>query len=517
MMASSRVLLVVDLLLLGIGLGIALRRAPFFTSTRVRRAAAAAALAIALASYTDFGRFVRGHFLNLHDLFHYYFGAKYAPELGYRRLYHCTVVGLDEIDPKLHAGVTQIRSMVHYERVAKEWFLARPESCKRHFSPLRWEAFKRDLQRFRSDLHGNVAPSLRDKGFNATPLWTWLAYPIASATPLRAGLRLDLLGAFDLALLAAALAAIVRAFGSRSALLVALYLAGCWELSEPHVRGGFLRLDWLACALLAVACVERKKPVLAGALLAWASMVRVVPVLLIAVPAMRALHDLLRGVPIPGATRRLLGSFALSCALLFALSLTGAAGPQAWRGFAEKIAVHDADVSPLRVGAKALATWRGETSPADYVGAHGEKGYRPHFVAAKRALYAQWRFVLLGLALLVAMGLASWLPPGDDAAAIALSFPIVFLLATPTFYYYVLLAIPVAVLADRSDTTWGRFGLAALFAAAIAVQFIRHFVGFAFFANALHSAVVAALCALVLALLAFTRSRAPASAPAGSA
>ena len=517
MMLSSRALLVIDVLLLAIGVVVALRRGPLFASRGLRRAAVIAALALAVFSYTDGGRFVRGHFLNLHDLFHYYFSAKYAPELGYRRLYHCTVVGLDEIDPKLHAGVSQVRSMVHYRRVAKEWFLARPDGCKRHFSPLRWQAWKRDLERFRNDLRGNFAPSLLDKGFNATPLWTWLAHPIANATRLEPGFRLNALGALDLALLAAALAAIGRAFGGRSAFLVAIYLAGCWELSEPHVRGGFLRLDWLACSLLAVACVERKRPVAAGALLAWASGVRVVPVLLIAVVAMRTLHDLLRGAAVPRATRRLLGSFAVSCVLLFALSLTGAAGPHAWRDFAEKIAVHDADVSPLRVGAKALATWRGETGPEDYVGAHGEPGYRPHFVAAKRALYAQWRFVLLALALLVAMGLASWLPPGDDAAAIALSFPIVFLLATPTFYYYVLLAIPVAVLAARTDTRWGRWGLASLFAAAIAVHGVRHFFGFAFLANALHSAVIALLCIVVLALVALTRSRAPATAPAGAA
>jgi hypothetical protein len=506
--------LAVDLVLLAIGLAVALRPAALARRPRARRAIAAAALLLALGSYLDFGRFVRGHLLNLHDLYHHWFAAKYAPELGYRRLYHCTLVALAESEPRALAGVTGVRSMVHYGFAPKEWFLARPERCKRHFSAARWAEFRDDLRAYRDEVGGSTRTVLRDKGFNATPVWTWIAHPLASAVPMTRGWRLDWLAGLDLALLAAALAAVGRAFGARSACLVAIWIGGCFALSAPHVRGGFLRMDWLAASLFGVACLERRRPATAGAFFAWAAMVRVVPVLLLAVPAAQALRALSAERRLPRAAARLFAGFAATCALLFALSLTGPTGLDAWRGFASKIAVHDADVSPLRVGAKALVTWRGETSPADYVGADGRHGYRPHFVAAKRALYATWRPVLLALALAAAFAAAAWLPAGDAAAGVALAFPVVFLAATPTFYYWAFLAVPVAVLAARGGEAWARHVLASLFAAAIAVQLVRHCVAFEWSANALHSAVLAAACVASLAII---RSRARAAARAATA
>src|SRR5689334_5822025 len=44
----------------------------------------------------NFGHYHFEPMIHYHEMYHYYLGAKYAPELGFTRLYECTVVAEDE-------------------------------------------------------------------------------------------------------------------------------------------------------------------------------------------------------------------------------------------------------------------------------------------------------------------------------------------------------------------------------------------------------------------------------------
>ena len=46
---------------------------------------------VSCASWWNLGRFHFNPFIHYYEFYHYYLGAKYAPELGYTRLYDCTV------------------------------------------------------------------------------------------------------------------------------------------------------------------------------------------------------------------------------------------------------------------------------------------------------------------------------------------------------------------------------------------------------------------------------------------
>lgn len=71
---------------------------------RVRRAAAArnhggrpqvrryALTALSLVVFFELFRLPGGAYLHCWEMYHYYVGAKYAPELGYTRLYRCSTV-----------------------------------------------------------------------------------------------------------------------------------------------------------------------------------------------------------------------------------------------------------------------------------------------------------------------------------------------------------------------------------------------------------------------------------------
>src|SRR5213076_3083886 len=109
---------------------------------------------------------------------------KYAPELGYTRIYECTVAAEDELahlGPRLER--IEIRDLTTNILTNTAAVLAHPEHCKDHFTPERWQAFMRDSDYFRRASSWDFWTSaLKDNGYNATPVWRIAAGLIANAT-----------------------------------------------------------------------------------------------------------------------------------------------------------------------------------------------------------------------------------------------------------------------------------------------------------------------------------------------
>ena len=72
-----------------------------------RRSASCRAL-----SWWNLGRFHFNPFIHYYEFYHYYLGAKYAPELGYTRLYECTVAAEDEYRAPRAAARARARSAI---------------------------------------------------------------------------------------------------------------------------------------------------------------------------------------------------------------------------------------------------------------------------------------------------------------------------------------------------------------------------------------------------------------------
>ena len=67
----------------------------------------------AFASYYNFFRFIESDDFHGPDVYHYYMGSKYFPELGYFELYHCTVaslIGGNVYSPDEHPRLRDLRS-----------------------------------------------------------------------------------------------------------------------------------------------------------------------------------------------------------------------------------------------------------------------------------------------------------------------------------------------------------------------------------------------------------------------
>ncbi|MDY0062525.1 MAG: hypothetical protein RBU45_22115 [Myxococcota bacterium] len=453
------------------------------------------------------------HFLNNHDVYHYYFGAKYSDELGFTKLYHCTIVALDEINPKSHASVKKIRSLVHYNHVNKKWYLDRPNLCKDNFSPQRWAQFKQDLQDFSTGRAFSWQGFLRDKGYNPSPIWNLVGRFWANQIPPQPPVVFNLLGVLDVALLVLALLIAFLAFGWWGPALTILYLGATWSLTPGHIRGGFLRLDWLALLLVGLAALRTKHHRIAGACFAYAAAVRVFPVIFLFGPAVLALRETIRTRRVPRPALRLFTSFAVVAALLGGATVLDDGGFQRWPEFRKKIQLHDRDISTMRLGLEVLLVFRGEHREADLVDEQGRHGFRTYWVGAKQRLMAKQKPLHLGLAagLLLVLGTLLWKRERDEVAAVAFSFPAVFALVNPTFYYYCLLAVPVLGLAASWHRPRLRLVLAGLVAFEVYCQISMRLIRFEVLQYALQSVVLAVIVLYTLVVLAWPLRRSAAA------
>ena len=307
------------------------------------------ALAAPLA-YTNFGTFAGYWSVHYHDAAHYFLGAKYAPELGYTRLYDClaTAAAQEERWPTdARAPVRDLRSndLRPLSAVLKDGPL-----CTARFTPSRWADFRRDVVFFQSQLHpGAWAALLTDHGYNATPVWTWLLRTSvlrdrpASLAWLATLSHIDDVG-YGLLFLC-----LLWGFGARAGVLGAAIVGFGFPWIALWTGGGLGRSLWLLSAVAGLACLRRGRVRAGGAFLGFSAGLQVFPALLLAGPGVALAVDWIRRRPIDRARTHLLLSAFLTLALLFALSCA-TDGFALWADFFHNSIKHAASTSVNRIG-----------------------------------------------------------------------------------------------------------------------------------------------------------------------
>lgn len=569
--------------------------------------------ALAVSAYFEFGWKRYGRYMNPHDVFHYYVGAKYSAEHEYFNLYRCAYLADQEMNREFRESA--IRNLETHAMEPVSAVAASAVAYKAPFTPARWEEFKRDIAYFQACVRtepGKWTRMLRDKGYNATPVWNavarWLAerapapraefqvlrdelhalgemrgVPGAAAAPLwqrvalavaqcrqaldaddpaLAGNRqaLELLEAeieqlrtwsgsamagdaaaarariaslvdradpgspwpmrlltyIDLALLGLMFLALWAAFGWRVMLLALIFYGTSFFMNFVHIKGAFMRLDWLALLVVAMCLLKRGWHGAAGGVMAYACMARIFPFIFVFGMGARLvwhvlgwLWDRLRGAVAPrmfefGYARFFLALAVVSGALV-GMTYHADGGMKLWRVFGGKIAVHNADYSTTRVGFKYAV-----------LGAHrranaGETGWaraKPVFERAESlhgqvetartapadqpawartlariipqresrgGIDALWQrlsllnYAAAGLALLLVFLACAKL---EDYEAVALGFVAAYFLAAPTFYYYVMLLAPLLFFLPKLTLTSRALGAALFFFFSIACYFV---------------------------------------------
>jgi hypothetical protein len=259
------------------------------------------------------------------------------------------------------------------------------------------------------------------------------------------------LALLDPILLLATLASIVWAFGWRRACVVAVFL-GCNPLARYAWTGGaFLRQDWFLATVLGLALVQKGKPAVGSAGLAYATLVRLFPGAFFVPIAVRAVLAMRAGRRVEGAELRVLGGAAIAFAVLVPLSaLASGTGFATWREFAQNTAKHAATPSANLVGLPALLSYRPSTRAQLLVDPARPDPLSAVVEARKRNLREVWPLQALLVAAFLALfaRAASRAKRTSDAAALgAAAVPVVSALSS----YYTSYLAPLALLRDSGE------------------------------------------------------------------
>ncbi len=404
-------------------------------------------------AYFDFGKYPKhGSFLNPHDHFHYHLGAKYSKELGYVDLYRAVVVANTENNGRLmHSSA---RSLDTYDIEQARTIMRNSAKYKEKFTPDRWEEFKADVAYFQDITKPSRWPGVvRDKGYNATPVWNMVAAlltnHVASTTP--GGMFF--LMSLDLILLSATFVMTGLAFGPRVAALLMLYFGAHLCMSFPHIRGAFLRMDWVTFLAMGTCCLKLNRHKTAAALFAYAAMARIFPLIFVFGFGAKMLWSIAKERRVARKYWEFFVVFFIVMAALLGASIAYDGGTQHWKDFVTKIGLHDNDLSPTRVGFKYIfidsykQTGRGWTE------------FETRKVREFEESQTTW-WAIQAAVLLITFFAARKL---EDYETVPLGYVPAFFLTAPTFYYHVMLIVPFLLFAPKLADTKRAIGAALMF------------------------------------------------------
>jgi hypothetical protein len=388
--------------------------------------------------------------VHLHDVAHYYLGAKYFDELGYEHLYTAMLRAEAEVTPG-RFSTREARDLATNELVPIRELLLRSDEVKAGFTPQRWEDWKRDVALFKEALGPQFASLYIDHGFNPTPLWPLMGGTLARRVPAGSRTGVLLLTLLDPLLLAAAFAAVVWAFGWTAALLGLIHFCLIYGASFGWTGGAFLRYVWFAAVLVAACCLERGRFAAAGALLALAAALRVFPVFFVVPLALQAAHRWWRERRAPREHVRLLAAFTATGAALFLLTGLQPRGFPAWDEFRQNMSKHMDTISPNIVGLTAALAHH---DLPDTITLEEMRAERNRYVTVNHVQLAT-----LFLGALAAVALLA--PRVRPAEALLLGVPLLLTGLNLASYYYVMLVLMAVVWWDRPLRVAALFALEA--------------------------------------------------------
>jgi hypothetical protein len=393
---------------------------------------------VAALAYTNFGLFNGWPPLHTRELFHYYLGSKYFPELRHDGLYVASIQAERESNPKpyMQSHIRDVRTNQIARRATLNDHI---HEVRARFGPARWQQFVADHAYF-------LTPRLPwfrvDHGYNPSPTWTFVGRLFSAGATAGTSTFL-MLSSLDLLLLAAMFFGIFRVYGARVGCLALIVfgLGAPWRYD--WMGGAFLRADWIAALGLGICCLKRERFALAGGLIGYATMIRVFPGAFLIGPAVVALRQHAEGER-PRWFIRLGAGVAAAVVVCVLLGGMAGIGFDAWPEFVHNVEVHRGTVTANDVGletallvdrAVALRHELGQ----DMLAGLTEWGPRLHEVAERRGVLILAASILFLLFAVTSM----WNRAVDEAAVLGMA--VVFGAVSPGSYYWsILVLVPLA-------------------------------------------------------------------------
>ena len=393
---------------------------------------------VAFACWWNLGHFHFDHYEHIWEHYHYYMGAKYAPELRYSRLYECTAVADMEDGMRARVKKRRMRDLaVTNELGPTDDIMRDPARCTSHFTPERWKAFRDDIRFFRGRFsYQRWDESQTDHGYNGTPVWGIMGRIVANTGELN-WTKIRVVAWIDSGLLVLMWVATWWAFGWRATCVALMW----WGFNFParfYWNGGsMLRYDWLLWLVVGICLLKKRHPFSAGMALTYSTLLRIFPGFVVAALMLKALARIVRH-------RRLVVSrshlrFAAGCivamAILIPASSWAAGGLDAWTEFARNSNKHLHTALTNNMGLKTVIGYDPPTSAKFTRDGNLED---PFYVwkDAREYFYQKREPVLLALILLFCVMLARAGEREPDWATACLGTGLIIIAAELTCYYY---------------------------------------------------------------------------------
>lgn len=369
---------------------------------------------------------LRGDRVRAWNVFHYYVGSKYFPELSYYDLYAATLLADDDWQGHKKAQdkktARKLKKVKDFRKIRKardmHSYITRPRAelvadfDRSQISEQRLQELGRDtrfLRRYMGYGRPGWVQAFSDLGYNPAPAWTVVGVPLANLVPARWP-WFWIIANSDVPLYLLAIFLSGWAFGLRGTAAALLWL-NTMHINEARFTGGMLQYDWCVSVVAAWALYRKGWYRASGLALVWGAMTRVFPGFLIFGLVPTLLRDLRRGPP-PGVATgtglfarfrrrhvRFLGAFTAGClALAVASNFTGG-GLDTWPNWVDKITRHSgthAVTSNQRIGVGRLAVHK--PNKKNFWG-EVRKKRRPDTIEAVKPRKRQLQ--LLGLVLLL--------------------------------------------------------------------------------------------------------------------
>ena len=311
-------------------------------------------------SWWNLGHYHFDHYVHIWEHYHYVVGAKYGPELRYARLYQCTAAADAQDGLTKQVKERKMRRIdSDNELGTTEAVLADPTICTKHFTPERWEQFRKDIRFFRAQFStARWDESQQDHGYNATPVWGILGRFLADHTELTWD-NIVKLAVIDSLFLVAMWLAVLWAFGWR-ATCVALVYWGCNFPARFYWNGGsFLRYDWLLWLVVGVCLLRKNRFALGGAALTYATLLRVFPGFVVAALILKVIAGMVRErrFVLTRAQLWFAGGCIGALLVLVPASSWATHGLDAWGEFATNSKKHLSTALTNNMGLKTITGW----------------------------------------------------------------------------------------------------------------------------------------------------------------
>lgn len=249
-----------------------------------------------------------------HEFYHYYLGSKYSSEVGYVRLYECTLIAEwenAEGNEALRKEISQreLRDLrVNLIKPVKDSYVfSNPGECKDRFTPEAWTAFKKDIQWFYESAKGDYWTNMqKDHGYNPPPVWTMEGKFFANLAP-AGDIFFKWLAAIDVFFQLGIVLMLYWAFGWRVMMVATIFWGANGAANFYWTGGAFLRQDWIFLFVASLCLARKRYFALAGAALTYSTLLRVFPMLayfgwfvIIGIDVLRRVQKHQRGEPLPG-------------------------------------------------------------------------------------------------------------------------------------------------------------------------------------------------------------------------